>query len=81
MHYKVIGGGPAGLYFAYFTKRAHPQSVVRVIEQTPQNATYGFGMVVTDRALEFIVPSAPGVVERLKQSFERVVGTAHRAPR
>jgi 2-polyprenyl-6-methoxyphenol hydroxylase-like FAD-dependent oxidoreductase len=41
----IIGGGPAGLYFALLMKRRLPGHAVRVIEQNPRSATYGWGVV------------------------------------
>ena len=39
MRIAVLGGGPAGLYFAYLWKRRHPQSEVTLYEQNPADAT------------------------------------------
>jgi len=50
----VAGGGPAGLYFSYLARRAHPGWRIRVVEQNPPDATFGFGVVFSDRALEFL---------------------------
>jgi anthraniloyl-CoA monooxygenase len=65
LHFKVVGGGPAGLYFAYLMKRSHPDCAVRVIEQNTPDATYGFGVVLSGRALGFLAEGDPAAIERL----------------
>jgi 2-polyprenyl-6-methoxyphenol hydroxylase-like FAD-dependent oxidoreductase len=54
MRIAVIGGGPAGLYFACLYKKRHPDAEVRVYEQNPDDATFGFGVVFSDKALDFL---------------------------
>jgi 2-polyprenyl-6-methoxyphenol hydroxylase-like FAD-dependent oxidoreductase len=54
MRIVVLGAGPAGLYLAYLIKRRRPETDVTVIEQNPADATFGFGVVFSDRALEFL---------------------------
>lgn len=47
----VVGAGPAGLYAALLLKKTNPAHEVRVIERNPAGATYGFGIVLSDRTL------------------------------
>ncbi|HEY6700983.1 MAG TPA: FAD-dependent monooxygenase [Pseudolabrys sp.] len=54
MHIAILGAGPAGLYLAYLIKRRRPETVITIIEQNPVDATFGFGVVFSDRALEFL---------------------------
>ena len=54
MRIVILGAGPGGLYLAYLIKRRRRDAVVTVIEQNPADATFGFGVVFSDRALEFL---------------------------
>lgn len=47
----IVGAGPAGLYAALLLKKLGPQSRIRVVERNPAGATYGFGVVLSDRTL------------------------------
>jgi len=55
----ILGGGPAGLYFALLMKKLSPTHQVMVIEQNPAGATYGWGVVFSDRALSYLKESDP----------------------
>src|SRR5262245_25045217 len=63
MRIVVLGAGPGGLYLAYLIKRRRRDAVVTVIEQNPADATFGFGVVFSDRALEFLRHDDPDTVD------------------
>ena len=54
MNILINGAGPAGLYLAYLLKRQDPRHRIRIVEQNPPDATFGFGVVFSDRALDFL---------------------------
>jgi 2-polyprenyl-6-methoxyphenol hydroxylase-like FAD-dependent oxidoreductase len=54
MKIRIIGGGPAGLYFAALMKQHDASHDIVVHERGPRDATWGFGVVFSDRALEFL---------------------------
>jgi 2-polyprenyl-6-methoxyphenol hydroxylase-like FAD-dependent oxidoreductase len=54
MRIAIVGAGPAGLYLAYLIKRRQSGADVAVFEQNAPDATFGFGVVFSDRALEFL---------------------------
>jgi len=52
MKVNVIGGGPAGLYFAILAKKAWPQTRITVFERNRPDDTFGFGVVFSDETLD-----------------------------
>ena len=54
MFINIVGAGPAGLLFALLIKRRFPSWHVRVFEQNPPDATFGFGVVFSLNALAFL---------------------------
>jgi len=70
MRIVVLGGGPAGLYFTYLWKRRHPQTKITLYEQNPADATWGFGVVFSERALEFLRADDPETVDLIEPHLE-----------
>lgn len=50
----IVGAGPAGLYFALLMKKNNSAHTIRVMEQNPADATYGWGVVFSGRALSYL---------------------------
>ena len=68
---EILGGGPAGLYAAILVRRLMPHVRVRVTEQNPRGATFGFGVVFSDRALEFLEADDPETHAAIAPATER----------
>jgi 2-polyprenyl-6-methoxyphenol hydroxylase-like FAD-dependent oxidoreductase len=66
----VIGGGPGGLYFAYLWKKRHPDAEISLFEQNPEGATWGFGVVFSEQALEFLRADDPDTVDAIAPRME-----------
>ncbi len=54
MKIHVVGGGPAGLYFALLMKRRDPRHEVVVLERNARASTFGFGVVFSDRTMSYL---------------------------
>ncbi|MGL4808268.1 MAG: lycopene cyclase family protein, partial [Giesbergeria sp.] len=54
MNILIAGAGPAGLYVAYLLQRQDARARIRIVEQNPPDSTFGFGVVFSDRALDFL---------------------------
>ena len=66
----IAGAGPAGLYLAYLLGRARPDWRIRVVEQNARDSTFGFGVVFSDRALEFLRADDPETFELITPQME-----------
>jgi 2-polyprenyl-6-methoxyphenol hydroxylase-like FAD-dependent oxidoreductase len=83
MQIAILGAGPAGLYLAYLIKRRQPDIDVLVIEQNPADATFGFGVVFSDRALEFLREDDPETYRAIVPHMEswNDIAIVHRGER
>jgi len=70
MRVLVAGAGPAGLYFSYLAKRQHPEWEIDVVEQNRADSTFGFGVVFSDRALEFLREDDAATFELITPQME-----------
>jgi 2-polyprenyl-6-methoxyphenol hydroxylase-like FAD-dependent oxidoreductase len=66
----IAGAGPAGLYLAYLVKRQLPGWEIRIVEQNARDSTFGFGVVFSERALEFLRGDDPETYERITPAME-----------
>jgi 2-polyprenyl-6-methoxyphenol hydroxylase-like FAD-dependent oxidoreductase len=66
----VIGGGPGGLYFATLWKKRHPDARIDLFEQNAAGATWGFGVVFSEQALEFLRADDPDTVDAIAPRME-----------
>src|SRR5215813_11248930 len=51
MNINIIGGGPAGLYFAILTKQSNPAYEITVYERNGPHDTFGWGVVFSGKTL------------------------------
>ena len=85
MRIAVIGGGPAGLYFAILMKRDMPDARVTVVERNAADDTFGFGVVFSDATLDAFKLADEPSYRAITESFAywddieiHVKGTQHR---
>ncbi|MGH7770458.1 MAG: FAD-dependent monooxygenase [Candidatus Binatia bacterium] len=70
MNIGIIGGGPAGLYFALLMKKDNPSHEIEIVEQNPPDSTYGWGVVFSGRALSFLEESDRDSYADIARSLE-----------
>lgn len=54
MNITILGGGPAGLYFALLMKRLDASHAVTVIERDGPDDTFGWGIVFSDQTFDYL---------------------------
>ena len=69
MRVVVIGGGPAGLYFAALAKKADPRRRIEVYERNRADDTFGWGVVFSDQTLGRLRSADPESYAAMEASF------------
>jgi 2-polyprenyl-6-methoxyphenol hydroxylase-like FAD-dependent oxidoreductase len=80
MKVAVVGGGAAGLLYSTLLRRGSDKHDVTVLEQNPPDATYGFGVVLTDIALRFLDEVDPKLHQAIvgKAAYQDRIVVVHR---
>jgi anthraniloyl-CoA monooxygenase len=71
MNVAVIGGGPAGLYFALLMKKADPGHRIAVLERNRPDDTFGWGVVFSDQTLGNFAAADPETCREIGDHFAR----------
>ena len=64
-----LGGGPAGLYFAISMKLRDRSHEVTVLERNAAGATFGWGVVLSDDALDNMERNDPTSAASIREHF------------
>lgn len=80
MKIHIVGGGPAGLYFAILMKMRDPAHRITVLERNGPNDTFGWGVVFSDKTMAYVRDSdaaSHAAITRAFETWDNVV-IAHR---
>ena len=87
MRIAVVGGGPAGLYFALLMKRDWPDLAIDLFERNQADDTFGFGVVFSDQTLDIFRSADAASYAAIRDNFAywddievHFKGTVHRVP-
>ncbi len=65
----TVGGGPGGLYASLLLARSDPSREITLYERNARGATYGWGVVFSDRTLSSFREADPKTYERIIDAF------------
>lgn len=80
MKINIIGGGPAGLYFAILMKKRDAANAITIYERDAPTDTFGFGVVFSQKTMNLLRENDPAsytAIEAATESWDHVV-TVHR---
>ncbi len=70
MRIAIAGAGPAGLHLAALLRARRPEARIELFEQNPEGATFGFGVVFSDKARDFLAADDPALHAALAARLE-----------
>lgn len=70
MKINIIGGGPAGLYFAILMKKQEAGREITVYERNAPDDTFGWGVVFSDKTLSYLRDNDEETYHEITDSFE-----------
>jgi anthraniloyl-CoA monooxygenase len=70
MKINIIGGGPAGLYFAILMKKTNPAHAITVYERNGPDDTFGWGVVFSGRTLANLREADEASHSEITKNFE-----------
>src|SRR5260221_2054091 len=68
MRIEILGGGPAGLYFAILMKKAFPRTPIRIRERNRADDTFGWGVVFSDETLSNFEVADPESFAKIRRN-------------
>jgi anthraniloyl-CoA monooxygenase len=83
MRITIVGGGPAGLYFAILMKKRDPAAAVSIIERDGPDDTFGWGIVFSDQTFDYLRESDRPSFEAITAACQKWdnVDVVHRGER
>jgi len=70
MRISIIGGGPAGLYFAILMRQADPAPDITVYERNGPDDTFGWGVVFSGKTLANLKDADEESFQQITRSFQ-----------
>ena len=71
MRIAIVGGGPAGLYFAILMRKVRPDWEITMFERRAPGEAFGFGVVFSDETLSVFEHADPATYSAITERFVR----------
>ena len=66
----IVGGGPGGLFLGILLRQMRPDWAVEIWERNAPDATFGFGVVFSDRTVELLEQADPESLSLIRENFQ-----------